>query len=173
MQRQLLDLTGSRLYCLKYVRAMFCPESRDSFIPETLATSDCQVIGAREQSDTLQVGGGSFGLHNCLFCRLPICQTCGTYLLCLILVCIIHEPWSKCSKKQLGRSGQMVHNMHGALLNDRVPLKGYLSSASQVVIVQQQLLFGVWEKEVSEAINQYIVSGDFKQNLANRNNDNE
>lgn len=67
----------------------------------------------------------------------------------------------------------MVHNMHGALLNDRVPLKGYLSSASQVVIVQQQLLFGVWEKEVSEAINQYIVSGDFKQNLANRNNDNE
>lgn len=49
--------------------------------------TDCQVIGAREQSDTLQVGGGSFGLHNCLFCWLPICQTCwlfcGTYLICL------------------------------------------------------------------------------------------
>ena len=24
--------------------------------------TDCQVIGAREQSDTLQVGGGSFGM---------------------------------------------------------------------------------------------------------------
>ena len=61
---------------------------------------------------------------------------------------------------------EMVHNMHGALLNDRVPLKGYLSSASQVVIVQQ-LLFCVSEKFQN---NQHIVSGELKQNLANRNN---
>ena len=46
---------------------------------------------------------------------------------------------------------EMVHNMQGALLNDRVPLKGYLSSASQVVIVQQ-LLFCVWEKFQKQSI---------------------
>ena len=48
-------------------------------------------------------------------------------------------------EKMRKERSEMVHNMHGALLNDRVPLKGYLSSASQVVIVQQ-LLFCVSEK---------------------------
>ena len=46
---------------------------------------------------------------------------------------------------------EMVHNMHGALFNDRVPLKGYLSSVSQVVIVQQ-LLFCVSEKFQKQSI---------------------
>lgn len=54
-----------------------------------------------------RMGGGNFGLHNCLFCRLPLVKQVGfSVALSPSLVCIIHEPWSKCSKNNFGRSGR-------------------------------------------------------------------